>query len=258
MFNCFLKYKLKRYARHSPREKRFLNLKEIRTVLVLFDTAEFAEASRCIDRLKSLGKQVTVCAYQQKQDMEDYSYTNFYILPQKTIERWFHNPLPVFAAELRQVSFDVLINLSVRPNLPLAYLTACALASIKIGGKSNDFIRYDLSIMARPETDTDPLRVEELAQQILHYLDNIRSPFAATPVDSPLPPVDAAVSPSNTSIPEKPRSKRKAVANLSNMDWSEAKPATTPPLPEDADLPPSKTSAPEKPKRARKPRTNAG
>lgn len=193
MHNLILKYKLQRHYKTHARKAQFLNLQDIRTALVLFDTAHQAEAARCIDRLKSLGKTVAACAWQAKQDVQDYAQTGWNIVAEKSI-RPFSHPVYALAKTLKTTSFDALINLDVRQNCALAYLAALASASIKTGWKQSPLPHYDLAIVDLPAFDTEALQVEELARQILHYLDCIQSSAGAVPASppSPHPPTHAA------------------------------------------------------------------
>ncbi|GHV57098.1 hypothetical protein FACS1894182_05100 [Bacteroidia bacterium] len=175
MYESILKYKLKRYYRNHSREKNFLNLKDIHTILVLFDTAHFHETSVCIHQLKALGKEVTAYACRKRKDKQDYSGAGYHILSQKTTGKWFGNPVDTIAKELEQVTFDAVIDLTVHRNIPLEYLLAHTHASVKAGLKKNDFPQYDLSIIDLPKMETESLQVAELGKQILYYLDVIHT-----------------------------------------------------------------------------------
>ncbi|MDR0542997.1 MAG: hypothetical protein LBH19_12420 [Dysgonamonadaceae bacterium] len=177
MYDYILKRRLERYYQKNSREKRFLNLKDIHTVLVLFDTAGFREASMCINRLEGLGKKLTVYAYQKKKDRRDYSGTRYHIISQKAAGKWFGNPMYTIAEKLKEETFDAVIDLTVRRNIPLEYLLAYASAPVKTGLKKNNFPQYDLSIINLP--DAENIRVEELGRQILYYLDSIQSASAS-------------------------------------------------------------------------------
>ncbi|MDR1527596.1 MAG: hypothetical protein LBS46_08030 [Dysgonamonadaceae bacterium] len=166
-----LKYKLKRYYKQNARAKNFLNLKDIHSVLVLFDTAYSDEASDCIRQLKDAGKALTVCVYQRKKDGQDYSNTGYYVVLQKAAGKWWGNPVYSIIRELEKQPFDAIIDLTVQRNTPLEYVLACTPASVKAGLKKNHFPQYDLAITCLPETENSS--VGELGKQILHYLDVI-------------------------------------------------------------------------------------
>ncbi|MDR2805807.1 MAG: hypothetical protein LBB85_09265 [Dysgonamonadaceae bacterium] len=178
MYNYVLKYKLKRYYKKNSRENGFLNLKDVHTVLVLFDTEQLTEASRCIDQLKNLGKEVTVYAYITTNGELGHLSADYHILSRKAAGKWFGNPLYALAKELEQKSFDAVIDLTVRRNFPLEYLLACARATVKTGLKKSHFSLYDLAITPLPGAETKNGQVEELGKQILYYLDTIKTPQA--------------------------------------------------------------------------------
>jgi hypothetical protein len=173
MYKYILKYKLKRYYKRHARTKNFLNLKDIHTILVLFDTAHAEEASNCLRQLKNLGKTLTVCAYRKKKDKQDYSGAGYRLISEKTAGKWVNNPIHSLVRELEKQAFDAVIDLTIRRNTPLEYVLACTPASVKAGLKKSHFPPYDLAITRLPHAKNHP--VGELAKQILHYLDVIHS-----------------------------------------------------------------------------------
>ena len=173
MYEYILKNKLKRIYRNKSREKNFLNWKDIHTVLVLFDTSHFDEVTGFIDRLKKLGKKVTVCAYQKKDDKRNYSNTSHCIISEKEAGKWFGNPLPAIIQGLASGTVDAAIDLTLSRNIPLEYVLAHIPASVKTGLKKTDFPQYDLAITTLPIGEAESYQVRELSKQIVYYLDKI-------------------------------------------------------------------------------------
>jgi len=175
MHKYILKSKLKKIYREKSSEKHFLNWKDIQTVLVLFDTSHFDEVAIFIKQLKNEGKKVTVYAYQKKDDKKTYLNTSYHIILEKEAGKWFNNPVYATANKLKEETFDAVIDLTLRRNISLEYLLACARASIKTGLKKNDFPQYDLAITASSIEEVESFKVRELGKQIVHYLDKIQA-----------------------------------------------------------------------------------
>ncbi|GHT76240.1 hypothetical protein AGMMS50262_13890 [Bacteroidia bacterium] len=163
MFDLLLKLKLKRFYRDETREKRFLNLRNIHTILVLFDTSDYDEADAFIEKLERLGKQITGYAYLPKSDRYDYSETPYHIVTHK-------DNLNSIAGELEKESFDLVIDLTLKRNLPLEYLLVHANAPVKTGLKKNATSPYDLAIISLPDIQEKNLKIRELGKQIIYYL----------------------------------------------------------------------------------------
>ncbi|MDR0681045.1 MAG: hypothetical protein LBG15_04225 [Dysgonamonadaceae bacterium] len=175
MYKYILKKKLKKHYKNSEREKRFLNLKDIHSILILFDTANYEEANIFVQKLKKLKKEVTVYAYQAKKDEYDYSKTSYRIITSKEVDDLFDNKIKEIAKELDSKKFDAVIDLTTQSNASLEYLLAHSNASIKTGLKKNDLPQYDLSITMLPDIEKENLKVRELAKQIVYYLHTIHA-----------------------------------------------------------------------------------
>jgi alanyl-tRNA synthetase len=175
MYKYILKKQLKKHYRNNEREKCFLNLKDIHSILILFDTANYEEANTFVKKLKKLKKEVTAYAYQDKKDEDDYSRTSYRIVTAKEVDDLFDNKIKEIAKELDGKKFDAVIDLTTQSNASLEYLLAYSNASIKTGLKKNDWPQYDLSITMLPDIEKDDLKVRELAKQIIYYLHTIHA-----------------------------------------------------------------------------------
>ena len=176
MCKSILKRKIEKYFKHASREKSYLNLKDIHSILVLFDTATYEEADTFIEKLKKLGKQVTGYGYQNKADKTLYSIRPYRITTAREVERLFKNPVEKIAQKLAEEKFDAVIDLSIQPVLLLEYLLVRSQASIKTGlRKTNRLPLHDFSIIDLPDAGKESLNVRELAKQIIYYLHTIRS-----------------------------------------------------------------------------------
>jgi hypothetical protein len=136
--------------------------------------ANYEEANIFVEKLKKLKKNITVYAYKNKKDEQDYSKTLYRIITSKETDNLFNNKMNEIVGELEEKNFDAVIDLTTQRNFPLEYLLARAHASIKAGLKKNDFPQYDLAISALPDIENESLKVRELAKQIVFYLHTIR------------------------------------------------------------------------------------
>ena len=173
MYDYILKHKLKSIYRKKSREKHFLNWKDIRTVLVMFDIAHLDDVSVFIQQIKKNGKKVTVCAYQTKDNTQHYSTNDYFVISKKEAGKWFGNPLHTIAKELKKRPFDIVIDLTLSCNIPLEYLLAHTPASVKAGFKKTDCSPYDLAITSLPLGEAESYQINELYKQIVYYLDRI-------------------------------------------------------------------------------------
>ena len=175
MYKYILDKKIQRYYKRSSREKRYLNLKNFRTILVLFDTSNYEAADGFIENLKKLNKEITAYAFKNKLDLYDYSETPYKIITAKDAGSLFDNKIEEIARELKNQQFDAIFDLTLDKNIPLEYLLINAKASIKAGLKKGDRPRYDFSIASLPETQDSDHQLKELGKQIVYYLHTIKS-----------------------------------------------------------------------------------
>jgi hypothetical protein len=178
MNTLFIERKTKKALKNkNAREKNFITLKKIQTILVLLDTQDYEEADVFIDHLERMGKKVTSYAYKNKKDTYDYSETPYIIIEYKDTSNLFNNKLNEIAEEIKQVHYDALFDLTIDRNPVLEFFVASANATLKVGYKKSDDIRlYDFTISAlKMNRDNENLRAREFGKQILHYLSTIKS-----------------------------------------------------------------------------------
>ncbi|MDR0798591.1 MAG: hypothetical protein LBN18_02375 [Dysgonamonadaceae bacterium] len=175
MNKWILKSQIRKQLKNNSIEHRYLNMKDIGTILILFDTENYGEVDAFVKQLKRMGKKVTAYAFKEKKDTGDYSGSPFQIVTDKEAYDWFKNHLKTLAEEMKKTHQDALFDLTIRENLALEYLCANADASIKVGFKKNNYPLYDLSFSALNVKDNhENLKVRELGRQMIHYLSTIR------------------------------------------------------------------------------------
>jgi hypothetical protein len=174
--NYFLKRKIKKNLKNSNREKVFLNLKEIKSVLLLFDTCDYSEAILFIKQLKKMGKKIKICAYKDKNDKNDYSNILYNIVSDKDINIWKNGSLREIVDSLNAQPYDLVINLTLSENLLLQYILVSVDSSFKVGFHKTNLPIHDMVISFAPDMESNRIAtVRELSQQVIYYLETISS-----------------------------------------------------------------------------------
>jgi len=172
----FLKRKINKILKNSNRKKEYLNLKEIKSILLLFDTKDYSDASLFIKQLKKMGKKVKSCAYKDKRDKNDYSNILYTIVTDKDVNVWKNNFMRGAVDTLNSESYDLAIDLTLKGNLLLQYILASIDSSFKIGFNKTYLPIYDMVISFAPEMESNGIiTVRELSKQVIHYLATISS-----------------------------------------------------------------------------------
>ncbi|MDL2222893.1 hypothetical protein LJB98_02210 [Bacteroidales bacterium OttesenSCG-928-M11] len=174
MYNPFINSKLKKLYQNDKHRGEFLNLNEVKTILVLFDTVDYEEADLLVEQLLKAGKQVRVYAYKDKKDEYDYSETPYKIINSKEATDWFDNKIDEIVEKISSFRYDLLLDLTIKRNPVLEILALSAKARMKVGYKKGEQSPYDLSITnLNVDKSDNNLQVRELGKQIIHYLSTI-------------------------------------------------------------------------------------
>lgn len=176
MYKFLLKRRIKKILKLSEREKAYHNLKEIRTVLVLFDTEDYGDAHHFIQQMKKMGKKVKVFAYKDKKDTKDYSDILNNIVTEKDMKDWKGESLTQIVNALGDQTFDLVVDLTLKENLLLLYILASANSPLKVGFYKSDFAVHDMVIAFAPGLELSGFTtVKELSKQLIYYLTTISS-----------------------------------------------------------------------------------
>jgi hypothetical protein len=172
----FLKRKINKIFSNSNREKKYLNLKEIKSVLLLFDTKDYSDANFFIKKLKKMGKKVKVCAYKDKSDKSDYSTVHHPVVTEKDLNVWKNDSLPKVIHSLDSSSYDLAIDMTLKENLLLQYILVSVNSTFKVGFNRTDLPICDMVISFAPQMESDGIiTIRELSKQVIHYLTIISS-----------------------------------------------------------------------------------
>lgn len=180
--NRIFQHRAKAYLSNTARKHKFVNYSKAKKIFILFesDLSEKNEMVHSIIKsLKKDGKKVVAWGYVQKKIVETAIMPDFRILNQKQTD-FYGKPSNSYINELLNQEFDLLIDLTVKENIPLQYLLIYAIANCKTGGKKNDLKMYDFVIdldsLRQHQESTDPT-IDELYlyNQIIFYLKSIQT-----------------------------------------------------------------------------------
>jgi len=168
MYKFLLRRKIKKILNLSERKKAYHNLKEIKTVLVLFDTENFSDAIHFIQQLKKMKKKIRAFAYKDKSDTNQY-YNISYIATEKDMKG---DSLSQIVKNLTSEKFDLIVDLTLKENILLLFVLVSVDAPLKVGFYKNALSVHDIVISFAPGLVQN---VKQLGNQLIHYLTIISS-----------------------------------------------------------------------------------
>lgn len=157
--------------RHPRSDAEYKHYDAIRSFFILYESdwlERNTEINALIRQLKDDGKSVVAWGYCDKKDIQAPNLPESRILGPKNMNLW-DRPLPDVLQGLGRRQFDVLIDLTTQPLLPLQYIAMYAPASLRIGSRTEDGV-YDM-VIPMP-ADAAP---EELLRQVIHYIQLIKT-----------------------------------------------------------------------------------
>ena len=169
MYKFLLRRKIKRTIAQSERERAYHNLKEINSILVLFDTKDYGDAIHFIQRLKEMKKKIKVIAFKDNNDTNNYSKITYTIVTKKDTKG---DSLTQITNSLADAKFDLIVDLTLKENLLLLYFLVTANAPLKVGFYKHPLSVHDMVISFAPELVQG---VKELGRHLIHYLTIISS-----------------------------------------------------------------------------------
>ena len=172
-----LKNRIKKILKKSKREKEYRNLKEIKSVLLFFDTKDYSDANFFIKQLKKMGKQVKIYAYKDKRDRNDYSKIVHNVVTEENMNIWKNDSLKALVNSLGSDGpYDLAIDLTPDENVLLQYLLVSSDSLLKVGFSKPNLPVYDMVIsFASEEELNEIITARELSRQLIHYLTTISS-----------------------------------------------------------------------------------
>jgi hypothetical protein len=184
--NSYLfKKRAQNYLSSSTRERRFVSYDKAKTVLLLFES-DFSEKNpeirKIIYSLQHDGKKVVACGFIDKKEVTTAILPDFRILNNKQTD-FFRKPQIGFINELEELTFDLMIDLTLHQIIPLEYFALFANAACKTGLRKTDLPIYDFAIEIEnkptisDETESTQTEIDEnyLFNQIIFYLKSIQT-----------------------------------------------------------------------------------
>jgi hypothetical protein len=178
MFKCLLNKKTKQLALKRKSDRMFRSFDALQSFLVLFEASNHEDVIRIIASLEKIGKQVSAYGYVARNDVTDYSSVPCRMLLPKTDYKRSGCPSNELIKEIKSISCDIVLDLTLKENPTLNYLLAVSNAPLRTGLNKNDAFPYDLSISINDGlADEQALSVKYLSEQIIYYLKTISSPL---------------------------------------------------------------------------------
>ena len=183
--NYLFQKRARKYLSETERDRRFVSYDKAKTVLLLFES-DYSEKNvhirKMISQMQQDGKRVSAWGFIDKKEVTTSILPDFRILHHKQTD-FFQKPLISYVNELEGQEFDLLIDLSLKPLLPLQYIVLYARASCKTGIHKSETPLYDFLLdvesLTVPIEGTEfletPVDENYLYNQIIFYLKSIQT-----------------------------------------------------------------------------------
>jgi len=153
--------KLRKKEKELNRNAVLPNLNHVKNVVVIWQPSQ----KKAFEYLKEEFNQANMlfnsfCVFEENNEPET---DNFFLTSNDL--NWWGLPRREKTEEFFNQNFDLLLNVTLRQNLVLHYLTALTQAKFKIGGSPNEYNYFDLNINIGEKQDA-----LFLAQQQIFYL----------------------------------------------------------------------------------------
>lgn len=177
----FLRY-CKASCNHTAEGKSFVNFQKARSVLIFFesDPDEInTEIKNIIKDLKDSGKNVMAIGLVDKKIIESPELYDFQLFNFKNFD-WKGKPNAGLISLIQKSEYDWVIDLSVRPILPIQYMLMISKSRFRIGLKKEIAAPLDFMIdISNFETAVEGQHtmpnINYLYNQIIFYLKNIQT-----------------------------------------------------------------------------------
>jgi len=149
-----LRFRIKNYQKKNPREKQFLNIRDIHSMLILVyrdDSQNLVDDLRhIISTLLNKHMVVKVVLYNTKnvstEDFPDHIYEL-----KKSHVRYFHGLRTSITNRFHSHNYDVLMNLSCKDNTTFEYLAGISNCKMNVGVKTKYVEYYDFLLDTKGE-----------------------------------------------------------------------------------------------------------
>ncbi|MDR1372236.1 MAG: hypothetical protein LBJ17_03800 [Dysgonamonadaceae bacterium] len=174
MFDFFYRYllnkKIKRTLNASYRQREFLNLQTVKTVLILFETKDYNAVCDLSSMLQQAGKHIITVAYSKKSEEIKHKDKANYIITEKDINIDSSKSLSNIKNNLSSITFDLAVDMTVKNNLLMQYIMVSSNALLKVGFHECEHPIYDMLILSQSGENSE---IHELGKQMIYYLSTI-------------------------------------------------------------------------------------
>lgn len=171
----FLKKAIKKEVGKLKRNVQIFNLDEAKSFGVVYDAStenDFGRAASLIRHLQAQGKYVKsmgMAPYKVKPHYLPIKLSYHYITLSEL--NWYRKPHGKFVDEFVNYEFDVLIDLNLKGDESLRYISSLSKAKFKIGLFTEDYKdTYDFMLQG-----IEPDKVSLFIKEVLHYLEIFKS-----------------------------------------------------------------------------------
>ncbi len=171
----------RRANKQQTRAKKFRNYYQVHTILIIFES-DYMERNEMIqsfiNQLKNDNKDVEAWGYVENKDSTTSSIRPFRIIGRKDVNI-FHVPRKSALADMAHDKYDLILDLRLRPCVPLQYMTLNIDADLKAGADlacDSHFKRILDFMIKLPEHEGEPTEqdVKLLFDDLIHYLKVIK------------------------------------------------------------------------------------
>lgn len=170
MNQFFLKRAIRRLHKSWKRTKCFKEYKHINRVLVLFDMENAEAVKDFVKSIQYTGKEVLAVSFFQGKLVEMPVVTDGFVLWHKEYLDYWGMPKAKELEDFKQFKPDTLIDLSIRPNYVVNYLSLITNAEYRVGFHLDEKSCGDLMIEYNPEQG-----FAFLTSQLHFYMKTLRT-----------------------------------------------------------------------------------
>ncbi len=158
---------------------KFVTYEQSKSILLLYklvdESVEFS-VQKIINELKKDGKIVDVCFFSDKNKTITFRSQNYFAEDKIS---WLGKPAKETINALRNHTFDLVLDLTTEPSLPLQYILMNAEAYCKSGFKHNDFSDLNF-VVSLPNSDKNnnesvSYYIKTIFETVIYYLKQIKS-----------------------------------------------------------------------------------
>lgn len=157
------------------RQVETMNFEKANTIGILYDASEESEhhkVSSFVRHLQAMGKTVKAVGYVPFKIIPHYCHPKlaFNFITLNDIN-WYGKPHGKYVDDFLESSFDMLIDLSIKPNESVLYIASLTNARFKIGlySETNKNV-FDFMLTYEESTD-----LSGFIKQLMHYIEMIKT-----------------------------------------------------------------------------------